>query len=227
MHVGDHCCSPGLLGFCQKLSLKRGRSDAQGRAAITFLSQITGKIWLVAAMMADGATETLVLIRVLDNEDVDHTSLCGHIQHFLDHVTWMFFEDGVFRIGGHTSYIKQWFENATHHFTVDNVGKSLGGTPYTANVINECLQYMHSWVHLSRRCLDAEFPSFGIIACFSAFQLPRDKPTESVITTVVTKKLRRLQQVFKAPHLIPQFKFHWHHAYLVIKDTHRQKNIKK
>ena len=80
----------GLLGFAQKLHIKRGASDAMAKIAIVFLNGISGLMLLTLAMMSDAAVETLVLIRLLDQETLDTTSVSEAIQLFLDHVTWMF-----------------------------------------------------------------------------------------------------------------------------------------
>ena len=85
-------CPPGLLGFAQKLSIKRGNKDAMGKIANAFLEGFCELYLLVAAMMADGATEAMVLIRSLDDEDMETTHLCQLIQHTLDHLTWLFFD---------------------------------------------------------------------------------------------------------------------------------------
>ena len=205
-------CSPGLLGFAQKLSFKRGNSDAMGKIANVFLSEISGFKWLLCAMMADGAAEAMVLIRNLDNEDVDVTELCRYTEQFLNHVTWLFYDGGIFRIEGHTSFIVKWFET-THHYVCGKVGMSMGGGPFPRDVVDDALKHMQAWVQLCKTALSAEFPSFAVINCFSVFQLPKSRPVQ-LMTTPVTEKLQRLAQVFKVPSLIACYKSHWHHAYL-------------
>ena len=119
-----------------------------GKAANAFLQEICSECWLVCAMMSDGAVEAMALIRHLDNEDLDVTTLSHHVQHFLDHITWMFFEKGVFSIHGHTSFIMVWYSKKVHHFYCGNIARSMGGAPFPNNVIEKVLNHMQSWVHL-------------------------------------------------------------------------------
>ena len=44
----------------------------------------------MAAMMSDGAAETMTLIRFLDDENCSTVDLCERIDVFLAHITWMF-----------------------------------------------------------------------------------------------------------------------------------------
>ena len=64
--------SPATMGFAQKLVVKRGSSDNVGKVGIAFLDGISGELWLMSAMMTDGATEAMSLLRLLDTELVDN-----------------------------------------------------------------------------------------------------------------------------------------------------------
>eukprot|EP00973_Karenia_brevis_P070903 9854335-Karenia_brevis.AAC.1 len=112
----------GLMGFAQKLSIKRG------------------------GMMCDAAHQTILLIRYFDNEDVETPLLCRKVADYLNHISWMFFKGGVFEISGHAAFIKTWCEAKTHHFAVGPVGKSFGGIPFTQAVKNKVFEHMQAWV---------------------------------------------------------------------------------
>ena len=97
-------------------------------------------------MMCDAAVETMVLIRAFDDESkFDTRRLYGLIQHFLDHVTWMFFDGGVFQIQGHVAFIMQWFETSTHHFVCGKRGMSMGGSPFPEVVKEKALKQSTSF----------------------------------------------------------------------------------
>ncbi len=75
--------------------MKRGMSDGCGKVATVFLREISGEVYLLGGMMSDAATETMTLIRLLDDENVNVTDICEAIEHYLDHISWMFFDGGV------------------------------------------------------------------------------------------------------------------------------------
>ena len=121
------------MGFAQKLILKRQASDSCAKIARTFLSGINGFMWLLAGMMCDAASETMNLIRLLDDEMVDITKVCEQIDHYLKHITWMFMERGVFQIQGHTCFIVQWFQTSAHTFVIGRLSRT-----YTFAFISCC-----------------------------------------------------------------------------------------
>ena len=171
-------------------------------------------------MMCDGAAEIYILIRMMDSESAyDAKMFSGAITQVLDHITWLFFEGGVFKIGGHTEFIVKWYESQTHHFVVGNVGKAMGGMPLSNAIRQRCLKHMQAWVVLASQCLEAEFPSFTSMCCFDAFQLPKDMPSSNFMTSALENKINRLAQIFKRKSLLVQFKKFYHHAYLVYKSS--------
>ena len=91
-------------------------SDGAGKAGHAFLERITGELWLFAAMMSDAAAETMNLIRFLDDENLSTVDLCERVEHYLAHITWMFFNRGVFTINGHVAFIVRWYEHAPPSF---------------------------------------------------------------------------------------------------------------
>ena len=116
---------PGVLAFCQKLIIKRPQYT--GRAAASFLMELCGERWLIAAMMSDAATETVNLIRQMDTENLNTTELCHLLESFLNNISWMFLSRGVLRVPGHVSFIIKWFEERTHNVVIGNQGHSIGG----------------------------------------------------------------------------------------------------
>ena len=137
-------CSPAIIGFAHTLLIKRGNSDGAGKAAHAFLEHITGELWLLAAMMSDASAATMNLIRYFDDETLTIVELCERIDHFLAHITWMFFSDGVFSIDSHTKFVVNWYEGSPHHFVVGGVGRSIGGIPVGADVRSKCSGHLQS-----------------------------------------------------------------------------------
>ena len=190
-------------------------SDGAGKAGHAFLERITGELWLFAAMMSDAAAETMNLIRFLDDENLSTVDLCERVEHYLAHITWMFFNRGVFTINGHVAFIVRWYEEAPHHFVAGNAGRCIGGIPFSKATLDKCLDHMQSWVVLARHTLEAEFPSIDIINSFSVFKLPRDPQVvkaSTLKTPAVDKKLRRLATFYKVPQFPDQFRSIWARA---------------
>ena len=168
--------------------------------------------------MSDAATETLKLIRHMDTEDVDTTSINNAVAEFLRHITWLFLDGGVLQIKSHTSAILEWFEKRVRHFEVNGCGYSLGGAKVDQRVLDKAIEHLKTWVHMAVECLAAEFPAITTIQCFSAFTLPRFMPKE-VITAEVETKLWRLERIFKQRNLVQQYKDLWHRAFMVFKTS--------
>ena len=118
---------------------------------------------------------------------------------FLDHISWLFFHGGVFQIKGHTAFIMQWYESKVHHFTVNGVGRALGGHKFPEDQIPKCLNHLQSWVHLVKPTLEAEFASFSLVNAFGVFKLPTNaKASVNVhLNDSALVKLRRLETTFK------------------------------
>ncbi len=210
-------CLPqrGILGFAQKTSIKKA-GDASGKICLAFLGGQDAFKWLLGAMMSDGGNETMQLIREFDEEEMDTTRLSSLVERYLDHIVWMYFQNGVYEINGHTAFIIEWFESKPHHFKCGHESKCIGGCRIDAATHAKALHHMQCWTHLVKHCLEAEFPSFSLISTFSVFQLPQKVP-KTILTPAAEQKVKRLGVIFKQAHLVHQFKHVWHHALLAYK----------
>ena len=201
----------GLLSFCTQVIIIR-KNKTEGKAMKTFLETVCLKIWLLAAMMADAAAETLCIIRLFDTENINLATMCQHINAFLDRITWLFFERGCFKIQGHVAWIMIWLKSR-HFVLVDGIAKTIGGEAISETIIDGCLQHLQSWVRLAKSTLDAECPAYSLVSCFGVFNLPKNPQTATyVLSDCDEKRLRRLSQAFRKPHLQAQFKDHWNYA---------------
>ena len=199
----------GYLAFAVKLSIVR-KGEREARVALAFLNSLTVVLLLVAAMMADGAVVVMILIRMFDTEDVSTPDMCTAVEDLLDRLTWLFYKGGCFAVPGHVSFVLQWLREP-HFYTIDGVGKCIGGSPVTDAQKTESLQHLQTWCVLVRSCLSAEFPSFSLICAFQAFALSKNCPVVS-LSHVQREKLQRLSQCFKKPNLINEFEVHVSYA---------------
>ena len=216
---------PGLIAVAQKLIFTRPLDV--GKQAAGFLKEMSGLLWLMAAMMSDAATETMALLRHLDTEQLDTVNMSLHIDKFIANVHWLFFDGGIYKCSGHTAFIIQWYETRTRHFLVEGESRCLGGVRFRSDDKKKCLEHMQAWFILAKECLKAEFPMFSALACCSAFFLPTEKPRtkESFFTGDVQQKLERLAKIFEKPKLIDEFKSMWHRAFLTYKKYNCQISV--
>ena len=106
-------------------------------------------------MMAAGASEAEVLIRLLDAEERFESSiLCVRVDVFLRHITWLFFERGILDIESHTSAVIKWLERP-HYYMIKEQGKVIGGGVLNAT-LDKCFSRLQSWVLLVKSVLTAE-----------------------------------------------------------------------
>ena len=157
-----------FLQFAVRLCILR-KGTREGRIAKTFLETISFQILLMAAMMADAGSEVLVLLRALDTEELmEPAAIMQTVEDYLDRVTWLFFHDGCLETDSYTAVMMKWLADS-HYFVVDGKGRSLGGGPPTRGDLDYCFARIRSWVVLARDVVHAEFPSFELVSCFSAF----------------------------------------------------------
>jgi len=207
------------MGFAQKVWIKKKNSDGVGRTCGGFLSDIDIFKFVVGGMMCDAATETLEIIRYMDREDVDTTTLNSMVDHFLDHIVWLYFEAGVLQIQGHTAFIIEWIESKPHHYICQGESKCFGGSKIPASIIRKALHHMQAWAKLTKYTCEAEFPSFALLSCLNAFELPRQAPKKGVqiCPPEVERKVMRLGVIFGKPKVLVQFKAMWHHGFVAYK----------
>ena len=151
-----------------KLVAKRGVNESMAKVAVAFLTALDVSVLIMGSMMADAAVETMELIRHLDTEQVNIACISTLLSHHLDNCVWLFFERGVLNIHGHTSFMMGWLEKV-HYYTLGDETKLIGGSAPSAAILESCFKEMQAWVHLLRHAMEAEFPSFGLVSCFSVF----------------------------------------------------------
>ena len=207
-----------LIAFAVKVTVIR-RGERQGRAMMSFLTALCVHVLLLSAMMADASLEVLMFIRGVDTEQLDLTTLCQRVKNFLDRITWLFHNNGVLTVDGHTSFMLSWLKKP-HFYMVGDDGRCIGGSRIPDNIINECLSHLRAWSLLAHDCCNAEFPSFSLVIAFSAFSLPKTLRTASCHFQAATlEKLQRLAKTFNLPHLVEEYKDHMMYAHAAYKES--------
>lgn len=207
----------GLIGFAQKVSIKK-KGEAVGKTCDAFLSDFDIFKLVLAGMMCDGATETMELIRHMDSENVDTVTMNKVVEQFLDNIYWLFFEDGVFTIQGHTTFIIEWIESKPHHFICHGESKCFGGSQIQSSILKRSVSHMQAWSKLAKYTCEAEFPSFALFSCLSVFELPREIPRNFKFCPVeVERKVLRMGVMFGKSLALSQYKLYWHRAYAAYK----------
>ena len=199
-----------ILMFCMSMCIEF--TDRRRQVANTFLTTINVLIFLIAAMMADGGTEVMYMIRIFDTEDLCLPELCEAANQFLDRITWLYHAGGVFMIDGHTAFIMEWLLTAHFFSTASGEGRCIGGSPVTQAVKQQALRHLQSWTKLARDCLFAEFPEFALVCAFNCFILRKRRSPNAELTQDHHTKLLRLTKTFKAPDLVQQYKEHLSYA---------------
>ena len=164
-----------MLQFLSILSKTR-KGRREGTAAMRLLSEMVPADIVLLAMMADAATEALVLIRQTEGRGFDAAQIVAAMKQFLDIVYWLFFQGGCLKIDGHTTYIISLL-STVHFFYLGDQAASIGGIRLTGHdpIVVDCLKRMQAWVVLAKTTTEADVPGFSVVYCFSAFALPEKK----------------------------------------------------
>ena len=139
------------------------RTDESAARGKEWLLNITDEACLQGAMMADAADQTIVLTRVLDDEEADPIVCNSEVRSYLTSCEALFGpEEKCLKVFGYTRAMLQTLSRPI----VWNVGQghsSIGAHgSVSRDVINQCLNRMRCWLKLMRATLAAEFPSFEI-----------------------------------------------------------------
>lgn len=139
------------------------RTDKFSVRAGKWLQWLSTEKCLMAAMLADAADQSMMLTRVLDNEDMDPAALNAEVSVFVTAIETLFGEQRkCLTLVGYTQAMMSLLRRPM----VWHVGHELcsighhDGVP--AVIIDRCLARMRSWLVLARATVEAEFPSFEL-----------------------------------------------------------------
>ena len=118
---------------------------------------------LQGAMMADATDQTMIITRLLDDENMDAATLNGEVRSYLAVIETLFgSEEKCLTVFGYTKAMLQTLSRPL----VYNVGgkvKSLGFEgPLPRAIIDRCLGRMRCWLKLVKATIAVEFPSFEL-----------------------------------------------------------------
>ena len=148
------------------------RDDKQAKRSAQFLLFLDDEKLLSLAMLADAADESLLLTRVLDNEDVDPAVANEEVMDYVGRIEGLFGnEKRCLTATGYTSMMLAQLSKPIV-FTIKgetrSVGRHGGVLPAT---IESCSARMRCWNVLARATLAAEFPDFEFLTSLSVFNI--------------------------------------------------------
>ena len=145
------------------LHISRRQHDDMAKMAKTWLKSVTTERCLMLAMMADASDQAMQLTRILDDETADPAVLNREVLAFSLSITGLF---GSLRrclsTFGYTSMMLKllkipivWQVDGDSYHIGDEAGVQ-------ADIIDNCIARMRSYIVLSRAALKAEFPTFEL-----------------------------------------------------------------
>ena len=188
--IGRACLfTESLIATAERIVSVRGRTSDEGKRALVFLRTLDVECLLTLAMIADSGDESLMITRVADQEDMDHTGWLAHCDQYMTRLRLLFEERFVLK-SGYTKFMLD-FLNARRVYFVEGRAHSVGGPgAVTQAVLDRCCSRFLNWVVLVDQILRAEYPSFEVPAAFSVFNLSKRCHD-------VTSKLNRLATHFR------------------------------
>ncbi len=174
---------------------RRGRAETTvARELLHFMDE---ERILTLAMLTDAADEALALTRYYDSPTSDPAKAHQLHQEFLNRIEFLFVQGRCIDFG-FTQYALEWL-NTSHAFLFSDCLKTLGGTAMPGGpeaVVARCLQRMVPWVWLAVATVQAEFPEWSYLKCFSFFDLDVVNPTMAA-STHIKEQMQRCAGVTK------------------------------
>ncbi len=168
-----------LLVTAQQILDEHGASDGPGSRSLEFLEFMDTERALSFAMMADAGDEVLQLVRFLESEQFDKTSLAPQLDEFM-HRIQVLFTHGQCVKTGYTKHMLTVLSKSVTVFLKKHEPKNIGHNgPVPEDMIRRCLLRLQRWVSLALTVLRAEFPNFEVLQTFQAFELARSSVQRS------------------------------------------------
>ena len=137
------------------------RTDDAGVRSKTWLKWVDAERCVQSSMQADASDQTMALTRMLDDENVDPSTLRREIPAYINTLEWLF---GASRkcleVFGYTRSMLDILKSPVV-FHVGRAMKTLGGD-IPEEIISRCLERMRCWITLMKATCLAEFPSWEI-----------------------------------------------------------------
>lgn len=210
-----HSCIRTALHFAH-------RQDNTGARARTWLLWLDTEKCLMLGMMADASGQVLLLVRILDNENVDPAVVNREVHVFVTTIQALFGDSRkCLAASGYTQIILRELKKPMVWF-VRQTSCSIGcADGVSQDIIDRCLSRMKSWVILAAAVVAAEFPSFEICQAFSVMDVGRPSPP-----TDAHVRLKQIARVcdLKPMELIAQWEDLYPRAQSFATSEHRHAN---
>ena len=190
-----------VLAVCHRVHAVRGD---QALWSAQLLKHLDGKKLLLLSMAADAAHVALDFTRLLDEEGADIAQLNDQAAQFGNAIRSLFVDGEVLRLPTFTNDMLRQLEGSGLAVLLDGTVRELCASPDDKR---SCLQIMREWVQGAEACLQAEFPSWRLLASFGVFNLKSRKTSKPEDPAAVRDSLCKLAKVFglNAPALTRQY----------------------
>jgi hypothetical protein len=174
----------------------RRSGSREHKVAKKFLHFVDVERLVQAAMMCDGGDESLQLLRMCDDPDLDMATAPDEIAAYTSRVDFLFLQGGCLNTEGYTRRVIDNLQSHVVTFQVDGIWKSIGGPEgVQADVVQRCLARMGCWVRVAKSVLSAEFPAFELLQSFSIFTAAAKVSTGMCPTAFIEENLRHFQRL--------------------------------
>eukprot|EP00438_Fugacium_kawagutii_P007891 Skav203673 [mRNA] locus=scaffold259:498:3152:+ [translate_table: standard] len=192
--LGRFCLfTSAFLETASWIQVHRQCDKEQHQAASAFLQWMSPQKFLILAMCADAADESLLLTRHFDSEGHDLATLHSAAESYVSRLKYLFLQGNAVRTTGFTSLMLKWLQKA-RAVKVGKQIKCIGGAgAVTPQVVDASLKCMRVFVHMAAHTIEAEYPAFGILGAFACFDV---QPSNLELGLAGREtQLRRLSQV--------------------------------
>ena len=100
------CEIEAMIAIAMRISHER--KEREKKAAEVFLGSITEQILITLALLADAGCECMELLRKFDTEEAESGLTTSDLQTFLDKIVFLFVDEHIWKIEGHTKLILDW-----------------------------------------------------------------------------------------------------------------------
>ncbi len=170
-----------ILATAHIIATRRAGEDKL--AAESYLNAVTEKFVVTSAMMADAGEEVNLLVKFFDQPNFDAAAAGHQVNKFVATLDILFLQKKVLTLSTHTRFAIASLEGSTRYIKVGDAVRTLGGRPVSDIVLNRALELMASWVALTIRRAQAEFPEAHLMSALEVFHLPppsRDRTLEAL-----------------------------------------------
>ncbi|CAK9097012.1 Uncharacterized protein SCF082_LOCUS45530 [Durusdinium trenchii] len=166
----------------------------EDKVAIAYLEGLSAEEILQLAMVADAADEALVLIRSVDQEDVDLSMVSTFVHSFMVRIATLFMEEKVMQVG-YTMHVMDLTTTGGLTMFLKRSGQAKRIAAPDRECRQRCLDRMKCWAKLAAEVVETEFPNYSVFNAFGRFQLKSMVGGDSA--AVEMQAVQRLSQVFK------------------------------